>query len=262
MTTKTHYFFTLQVRPWPFILRISSFNLIISLLLFFKFFNFYIFLLNLLLLSSCSFFWWGSYRGEFNLEGKSSLILEHGVKVRIVLFISSEVFFFFSFFWSYFHYFLSPNLEVGLRWPPVLIEIFDFSNVPLINTLVLIGSGLTVTIRHFYLINKNLKWSNLWLALTVGLGGFFSYLQWVEYSNSFFSISDGNFGTSFFMLTGFHGIHVLIGSLFLLKVLARRKFLRRSEKRRLRFELASWYWHFVDVVWIFLYFFLYYLSYW
>lgn len=262
MTTKTHYFFLLQLSPWPLILSLSSFNFILSLLLFFKYFNFSILIANLVLLSFCSFYWWNSYRGEFNLEGKSSFILENGVKIRIVLFISSEVFFFFSFFWSYFHYFLSPNLEVGLRWPPVIVEMFDFSNVPLINTLVLMGSGLTVTISHYYLINKDLKLSNLWLALTVILGGFFSFLQWVEYSNSFFSISDGNFGTSFFILTGFHGIHVLIGSLFLLKVLARRKFLRNSEKRRLRFELASWYWHFVDVVWIFLYFFLYYISYW
>lgn len=261
MTIKTHHFFPLQVRPWPLVLSLSSFNLIASLLLFFKYQDSILLVVNVILLSSCSFYWWNSYRGEFNLEGKSSNILENGVKIRIILFISSEIFFFFSFFWSYFHYLLSPRLEVGLRWPPVLVEIFDFSNVPLINTLVLMRSGLTVTVRHYYLINRNLKYSNLWLSLTILLGAFFSFLQWLEYSNSFFTISDGNFGTSFFILTGFHGLHVLIGSIFLLKILMRTKFFRSSDKSRLGFELASWYWHFVDVVWIFLYFFLYYLSY-
>lgn len=261
MITKTHHFFLLELRPWPFIVRAASFNIITSLLIFFKFSDIGLFLLNLVSVRICAFFWWNSYRGEFNLEGKRSLILENGVKIRMLLFISSEIFFFFSFFWSYFHYFLSPTMEVGLEWPPVNVEIFDFSNIPLINTLVLIGSGITVTIRHFYLISGNLKLSNFWLMFTVFLGGFFSYLQWVEYNNSFFSIRDGNFGTSFFVLTGFHGIHVLIGSFFLFKVFIRNKFFNSSEKRWLSFELASWYWHFVDVVWIFLYFFLYYITY-
>lgn len=179
----------------------------------------------------------------------------------MILFISSEVFFFFSFFWTYFHYFLSPTLEVGLHWPPVNVEIFDFSNVPLINTLVLISSGLTVTISHYFLINNSIKRCNFWLFLTVVLGGLFSFLQWEEYCRSFFSIRDGNFGTSFFVLTGFHGLHVLIGSIFLCTTLLRSGFSSRASKNYLRFELASWYWHFVDVVWIFLYFFLYYLNY-
>lgn len=261
MISKRHHFFMLDLSPWPFVVRACSFNLILSLLMFFKFSDAILFLINFLLVASCSFFWWNSYRGEFNLEGKSSTVLENGVKLSIILFICSEVFFFFSFFWSYFHYFLSPTLEVGIQWPPADIEIFDFSNVPLINTLVLIRSGLTVTVSHYFLINKNFKASSLWLLITVILGGFFRFLQWLEYANSFFSIRDGNFGTSFFVLTGFHGMHVLIGSLFLLKIYLRNKFFRRAEKRCLGFELASWYWHFVDVVWIFLYFFLYYLSY-
>lgn len=261
MITKTHHFFMLELRPWPFILRASSFNLITSLLIFFKYSDLRVFFINFFLVRICSFFWWNSYRGEFNLEGKSSLILENGVKLRIILFISSEIFFFFSFFWSYFHYFLSPSLEVGMKWPPIDVEMFDFSNVPLINTLVLMSSGLTVTVRHYYLIHRDFKSSRFWLLITVSLGAFFRFLQWLEYSNSFFSIRDGNFGTSFFVLTGFHGIHVIIGSLFLLKVYMRRKFFRRADKSSLGFEMASWYWHFVDVVWIFLYFFLYYISY-
>lgn len=251
----------LMLRPWPLLCRLGSFNLLTSLLLFFKYGEKYNFFGNLYLLTRVVFFWWVAYRGEFNLEGKASFVLESGVKFRIILFISSEVFFFFSFFWAYFQYYLSPTLEVGMSWPPVGIEVFDFSNIPLINTLVLMGSGLTVTISHYFLINNNMKLSNFWLAATLLLGMFFTYLQVEEYCRAFFSINDGNFGTSFFLLTGFHGLHVCIGSTFLLIVLLRSRFLRSSSRNFLRFELASWYWHFVDVVWIFLYFFLYYLNY-
>lgn len=259
MIRKTHHFFLLNLRPWPIISRVSSFNLLISLIIFLKFNNTYCFLFSLVNVTISSFFWWVAYRSEFNLEGKNSLTLEKGIKLRIILFISSEVFFFFSFFWSYFHYFLSPNIELGLRWPPVNIEFFDFLGVPLINTLVLIGSGLTVTVRHFYLIRGSKKNTNFWLMFTIRLGLLFSYLQFVEYSNSFFSIRDGRFGTSFFMLTGFHGLHVLIGSIFLTTTLIRSIFISSATGNFLRFELSSWYWHFVDVVWIFLYCFLYYI---
>lgn len=260
MTRKTHHFFLLPLRPWPVLASISSFSIITSLLIFFKYQNATLMLINISILSICAFLWWGVYRDEFNYEGFSSLRLENGVKFSIILFISSEVFFFFSFFWSYFHFYLSPMIERGLSWPPVYVEIFDFTNIPLINTLVLMRSGVTVTMSHFFLINQKLKYCHFWLVRTVSLGGFFSYLQWLEYKNSFFCISDGVFGTSFFVLTGFHGLHVLIGSLFLFKVLLRSQSVRSSSSRFLRFELASWYWHFVDVVWIFLYFFLYYLR--
>lgn len=259
MIRKTHYFFLLNLRPWPFIIRICSFNLLISILFFLKSYSLSCFSFSLFNLIIASFFWWITYRSEFNLEGKNSLTLEKGIKLRIILFISSEIFFFFSFFWSYFHYFLSPRIELGLSWPPVNIESFDFIGVPLINTLVLIRSGLTVTVRHYFLIKGKYKNSNFWLFTTILLGIFFSFLQTIEYKNSFFSIRDGRFGTSFFMLTGFHGIHVIIGSIYLATTLIRSIFMSRATSNFLRFELSSWYWHFVDVVWIFLYCFLYYI---
>lgn len=259
MTTNTHHYFLLNYRPWPFILSLGSFNLILTFFFFLKFSNILCFLLSLILVSIFSFFWWINFSFEFNLEGKNTTTLERGVKIRIILFISSEVFFFFSFFWSYFHYFLSPSIELGLNWPPVMVESFDFIGVPLINTLVLIGSGLTVTLRHYYLIEGKKNKSNFWLAFTIALGILFSYFQLIEYKRSFFSIRDGRFGCSFFVLTGFHGIHVLIGSIFLLTTLIRSCYLNRAIRNFLRFELSSWYWHFVDVVWIFLYCFLYYM---
>lgn len=260
MIIKSHYYFLLGPNPWPFIIRISSFNLILALLLFLKFSRYYYLIINLISTIFISFFWWIRYGAEFNLEGKNSLNLEKGIKLSIILFISSEISFFFSFFWSYFHFFLSPTLDIGLSWPPLNLNIFDFLNVPLINTLVLLISGIIVTIRHYYLIKNNKKKSNLFLLTTILLGVFFSILQLIEYYNSFFCIRDRNFGTSFFVLTGFHGIHVLIGSIFLNLTLIRSIILSNSSKNYVGFELASWYWHFVDVVWIFLYFLLYFIT--
>lgn len=258
MIIKTHYLFRLVERPWPFILMVNSFNLVISFFFFFKFNMFFFFLLELIFIFVSSYYWWVNYSLEFNLEGKSSLNLEKGVKISIILFISSEVFFFFSFFWSYFHFFFSPVLELGLSWPSVDIQFFDFLRVPIINTFLLLRSGVTITIRHFY-INIGKKNFKIWLILTIFLGLLFSIFQLLEYKNSFFCIGDGRFGCSFFILTGFHGIHVLIGAVFLFSTFIRSYYTTNSVQRFLMFELASWYWHFVDVVWIFLYFFLYYL---
>lgn len=207
-----------------------------------------------------SFIWWVSYSSEFNLIGNDSFNLEQGLKFSIILFISSEVFFFFSFFWSYFHFFLSPVPEIGILWPPYLIQSFDSFNVPIINTLLLLTSGITVTIRHHYLITGNLKASNKMLALTLFMGVSFTILQVIEYQTSFFAINDSTFGTTFFVLTGFHGIHVIIGRIFLITTLIRSSNIASSTMEYLRFEIASWYWHFVDVVWIFLYFLLYYIN--
>lgn len=260
MITKSHHFFLLRLRPWPLVSSLNSFSLIFSLLLFFKYGFLNCFIFCLLNLRFSSFIWWVSYRGEFNLEGLDSLNLERGVKFSMLLFISSEVFFFFSFFWSYFHFFLSPTIDTGLIWPPHSVEMFDCLNVPLINTIVLITSGVTVTLRHHFLINGKNFMSSFYLMATIFLGILFTYLQSIEYSSSFFRISDRTFGTSFFILTGFHGIHVLIGTLFLSVVLYRFLKLISRKIECLSFELASWYWHFVDVVWIFLYFIIYYIN--
>lgn len=260
MITKSHHFFLLHVRSWPPIVRFSSFNLLFSGLLFLKYRESDLLAASLLSLCWVCFCWWLRYSSEIIGEGLDSSSLIQGLKYRIILFISSEIFFFFSFFWSYFHYFLAPVLETGLVWPPYSIEIFDCLNVPLINTLILMRSGVSVTLRHYYLIRGRMNFSLIALAVTIGLGIIFSYLQYQEYKRSFFSIRDSTFGTSFYILTGFHGTHVIIGTIFLSVVLFRSIRSSSRKKEILIFELASWYWHFVDVVWIFLYFIIYYLG--
>lgn len=260
MIRKSHHYYMLNFRPWPLLIIFSFFNIIFSFLIFVKFSEQILFVFNSLILFTSSLIWWIFYRSEFNLEGFSSFNLDLGLKFSILLFISSEVFFFFSFFWSYFHYFLRPVLEIGLTWPSGLIQSFDCFNVPLINTLLLLSSGVTVTLRHHYLIEGENKRSNFYLVKTIFLGLIFTSLQLMEYASSFFRIGDSTFGTSFFILTGFHGLHVLIGTIFLALTFWRNFNLVSSKNEWLRFELASWYWHFVDVVWIFLYFILYYVN--
>lgn len=260
MITKSHQFFILPERPWPVVSIFNAFNIFLAALLYLKFGQTTYLFLNIYIIFLRRIFWWNSFRGEFNLEGKNSLTIEQGLKYAIILFISSEIFFFFSFFWSYFHFFLSPAIEIRIIWPPLAVSIFDYRNVPLINTLILVRSGFRITIRHHYIIKGKIKKSEVFLFITVVLGLLFTILQFIEYKSSFFEIRDGSFGRGFFMLTGFHGIHVIIGTIFLLISLYRFRKMTPNRNECLRFELASWYWHFVDVVWIFLYFILYYIN--
>lgn len=260
MVRKTHHYYLLPLSPWPLIRRLCAFNLAFSLLSYLKFKEVNFLYLNLLFISVCSFCWWLFYGTEINKSGSNSFTLENGLKTSMIMFIRSEVLFFFSFFWSYRHFFLSPSMESGLFWPPKGVEIFDFINVPLINTTVLLSSGICTTIRHHYLNESNKKIFIKFLLITITLGSIFTLLQAAEYQSSFFSIRDSTFGRSFFMLTGFHGLHVIIGTLFLGVSLSRSVKLGTSKESSLNFEIAAWYWHFVDVVWIFLYFLIYYLN--
>lgn len=260
MIRKNHQFFILQERPWPLISIFNAFNIFVGALLYLKFGLSAFLVLNTYIIFFRSFLWWNFYRGEFNLEGKNSFSLENGLKYSIILFIRSEIFFFFSFFWSYFHFFLSPCVEISIMWPPENVSIFDYRNVPLINTLILVSSGFRITVSHYYIIKGSMKKSEFYLTSTIILGGLFTVLQFIEYKSSFFEIRDGTFGRGFFILTGFHGIHVIIGTIFLMVSLYRFGKITSNNNECLRFELASWYWHFVDVVWIFLYFILYYLN--
>lgn len=258
MIIKTHHFFIVELRSFPILISINSFNLLSSLLNFFKETSYLNFTFSLINCSFCMFFWWICYTKEASIEGKSSIYLDEGLKISIILFISSEIFFFFSFFWSYFHYFLAPIFEVGIIWPLEGLKIFEYNEVPLLNTLILLRSGMILTCSHYFLIT-NFKWAcSFSLILTSFLGLIFSLLQSAEYSSSFFRINDGSFGTVFFLLTGFHGLHVIIGTMFLLTTWFKINLSQLNYIEDIIFELSSWYWHFVDVVWLFLFFFLYY----
>jgi len=197
--------------------------------------------------------WWRDISREGRYQGLHTEIVEIGLRWGIILFITSEVIFFLSFFWAFFHSSLSPNIELGCSWPPMGVDAFDPWKVPLINTIILLSSGVRVTWSHHSLIEGNFSRSKQSLVITIALGIYFTFIQLLEYVEASFSISDSSFGSTFFVATGFHGLHVLVGTLFLLFTLLRITIGVLSRKHHFGFEASAWYWHFVDVVWLFLF---------
>jgi cytochrome c oxidase subunit 3 len=171
----------------------------------------------------------------------------------MTLFIASEVMFFVAWFWAYFDASLFPGEFVGNVWPPKDIETFDPWDIPLINTLVLLLSGTTVTWSHHALLEDDRKSFIQGLWLTVILGACFTALQIYEYQHASFNFSGHIYGATFYMATGFHGFHVLVGTIFLAVCLWRGKLGHFNKDHHFGFEAAAWYWHFVDVVWLFLF---------
>lgn len=200
-----------------------------------------------------SFEWWKDLVRESKNQGFHNIKVINRLKIGIILFISSEVLFFFRFFWAYFHRRSRPNIEIGQTWPPFYINSFNPINVPLLNTIILLSSGVSITWTHHSIINNIKNQAVYSLIFTVMLGIYFSNLQAIEYIQSEFSIADSIYGASFFIATGFHGIHVLIGTSFLIFILIRISKIDYSRTHIIGFEIAAWYWHFVDIVWLFLY---------
>ena len=161
--------------------------------------------------------------------------------------------FFQLFFWAFFHSSLAPTVELGCIWPPLGISVFSPWRVPLLNTLVLLLSGATITWAHYSILINNAKEAILSLKITILLALFFTMLQVTEYIEATFRISDGVYGSTFFMATGFHGFHVIIGTIFISVSLYRFIQGHFTKEHHFGFEAAAWYWHFVDVVWLFLY---------
>lgn len=196
---------------------------------------------------------------ESNFFGKHSLLRQVRLKIGIGFFIFSEVIFFFRFFWTYLHFALNPVADVGLVWPAVGILRLDPLRVPLLNTLILVSSGGTLTVSHHLLIQSKRE-GLYWLGLTLILGIVFTLCQLFEYITASYRIAAANYGSIFFLATGFHGLHVLVGRLLLLISLIKMFSFRFNSWHHVRFELAAWYWHFVDVVWLFLYTIVYWWS--
>ena len=199
------------------------------------------------------FQWWRDVSREGSYLGKHSYVVELGLRSGIILFIISEVFFFLSFFWRYFHRRWSPNAELGRVWPPFGIAIFNPFGVPLLNRIILLSSGASVTWAHHGMIQGNHSQAFKSLILTIILGVYFSILQAYEYYEARFRIGDRAYGSTFFIATGFHGLHVIVGTLFLLASTIRLFSGKLNHGHHFGFEASAWYWHFVDVVWLFLY---------
>lgn len=197
--------------------------------------------------------WWRDVIREATFEGHHTKDVQTGLRYGMILFIVSEVMFFFSFFWAFFHSALAPTVDIGSIWPPKGIVPFDPWEVPLLNTLILLTSGATCTWAHHAIVAGRRGNVIAALILTLILAFTFTGLQAFEYIEAAFTISDSVYGSTFYMATGFHGFHVIVGSLFLAVCLARQVRYHFTKQHHFGFEAAAWYWHFVDVVWLFLF---------
>nr|APF47454.1 cytochrome c oxidase subunit III [Protapanteles sp. 1 SNS-2016] len=226
-----------------------------------KFLNLELLIFALILLLMNLYQWWRDIIRESTIQGFHTSIVMKGLQNGMIMFILSEIMFFISFFWCYFHMYLSPSINIGVMWYPINLIIFNPYNIPLLNTLILLSSGITITYCHYSIMESNYKKSFYSLFLTVILGMIFSYFQYLEYNESFFCINDSVYGSIFFMLTGFHGFHVMLGTTFNFIMLMRLMKKHFSLYHFFGFEASSWYWHFVDLIWLFLYLFIYWLIY-
>nr|YP_010946770.1 cytochrome c oxidase subunit III [Pseudoglomeris montshadskii]WGO57527.1 cytochrome c oxidase subunit III [Pseudoglomeris montshadskii] len=253
MTNQNHPFHLVDKSPWPIIGATSIMIMMIGLINWFHMYNKELMLMGMLIIILTMIQWWRDIIRESTFQGLHTKLVIKGLRWGMILFIISEVFFFISFFWAFFHSSLSPTLEIGSTWPPMGILPFNPLQIPLLNTTILLSSGVTVTWAHHSLLENNYSQAFQSLLLTIILGMYFTMLQAYEYMESPFTISDSIYGTVFFVATGFHGLHVLIGTTFLLTCLIRHSFYHFSSLHHFGFEGAAWYWHFVDIVWLFLY---------
>nr|YP_010165736.1 cytochrome c oxidase subunit 3 [Imasa heleensis]QRR29749.1 cytochrome c oxidase subunit 3 [Imasa heleensis] len=250
-----HPYHLVNPSPWPLLGAIGAFTLTSGGVMYFHSYQFgnMVLTAGLITVMYTMFVWWRDIVRESTFEGHHTVQVQYGLRYGVIFFITSEVMFFAAFFWGYFASSLAPNIEVGGIWPPTGIEVFSPWEVPLLNTMVLLLSGFTVTWAHHAILAGNRSQSIIGLTLTVILGGFFTALQGLEYAEAPFTIADGIYGSCFFMATGFHGLHVLIGTIFLLICLIRLFRDHFTTSHHFGFEAAAWYWHFVDVVWLFLF---------
>jgi cytochrome c oxidase subunit 3 len=216
---------------------------------------------GLLLVLFTMYKWWGQVLVESHTPNMHSRVVQLGLRYGMALFITSEVMFFVGFFWAFFNFAIFPDHVAGVAnptWPPPGIHTFDPFKIPFLNTMILLLSGVTVTWAHHALLVNDRKNLIRGLGITILLGMTFTSLQAFEYSNAPFHFAGGGIYPSvFFLATGFHGFHVIVGTTFLAVCWFRARAGGFTPQRHFGFEAAAWYWHFVDVVWLFLFCFIY-----
>jgi cytochrome c oxidase subunit 3 len=261
--TKHHDYHLVNPSPWPAVGAISAFILAVGAITWMhKSFAAapLVFAAGALGVIYTMIGWWRDVIRESE-TGDHTRVVQISHRYGMILFIASEVMFFVAWFWAYFntalfpadpHQFLRAEF-IGGVWPPKNIETFDPWHLPLLNTLILLTSGTTVTWAHHALLEGDREAVKKGLWLTILLGATFTCVQAYEYGHAAFGFKGNIYGATFFMATGFHGAHVLIGTVFLIVCLARVYAGQFTPKQHLGFEFAAWYWHFVDVVWIFLF---------
>jgi len=228
----------------------------------------WIFIMGTIAVLFAMYSWWAQVIHEAH-QGDHTPVVQLHFRYGMILFIASEVMFFVGWFWAYFDFALFPTAmtfvdgqveraaegatAIAAQWPPKGLEVINAFELPLLNTLILLTSGTTVTWAHHALLHGDRKGLKYGLWLTIILGILFSACQAYEYAHAHFGFSGSIYSSTFFMATGFHGFHVIIGTIFLSICLYRAYLGQFTVRQHLGFEFAAWYWHFVDVVWLFLF---------
>ena len=248
----SHSFHLVEPSPWPAVASLAAFVTAIGAIMFMheKPFGGWIMCVGLAWILATMGFWWWDVIKEAEYQGHHTPIVQIGMRYGMLLFIASEVMFFVAFFWAFFDASLYPDTGV---WPPAGVETFSAWDIPLINTLILLLSGCTVTWAHAALLKDDRENLINGLAYTILLGIAFTALQIYEYDHATFKFTDGIYSSTFYLATGFHGFHVFVGTCFLIVCWFRARAGHFTPEHHFGFEAAAWYWHFVDVVWLFLF---------
>lgn len=246
-----HPIHLLEVSPWPLVVSLCLGTVLLSVTAYLHGLGFYG-IFGILCMLIVSLLWFRDIIRE-GLSGKHSILVQSGLSMGFLLFLVSEIMLFFSFFWAFFHSSLSPAMSVGSVWPPIGIDSVDTWSLPLLGSIILLSSGFTVTLSHHSLRCGNKDVTVVGLGFTVLLGFMFVVLQYNEYKYGSFNISDSVFGSVFYMTTGLHGLHVIIGAVFLSVCTIRVSLNSYSIEHHVGLESAIFYWHLVDLVWFFVF---------
>ena len=260
MSQHAHPYHLVSPSPWPVVGALGALTLAVGGLMYMHelAYGSAVLAVGTLLVAFTMFVWWRDVVREAE-TGDHTNVVQIGLRYGMILFIASEVMFFVAWFWAYFNAALFPTEQMGNVWPPDGVETFDPWHLPLLNTLILLTSSTTVTWAHHAVREGNQKGAVQGLTVTVLLGLVFTGVQAYEYSHAAFGFTDGIYPTTFFMATGFHGFHVIIGTIFLIVCYVRGAKGHFKPDHHFGFEAAAWYWHFVDVVWLGLFIFVYWL---
>jgi len=253
-TTKSHPFHMMDPSPWPAVGTVAALLMATGGIWYMHDGPIALFLVGVVVLLVTFWGWWRDVVREANSGVHHTETVRHGLRVGMLLFIASEVMFFFAFFWAFFDAtvpFISRTAHEA--WPPEGVIPFNPWGLPFLNTLILLTSGATVTVAHHAVRHNDRPKIVLWIGLTVLLGFLFLGTQAYEYAHAGFGFTDGIYPSTFFLATGFHGFHVFVGALFLAVCFFRARKGDFTPERHVGFEAAAWYWHFVDVVWLFLF---------